>query len=109
MPTSIQVDVMHPVQANTLTCDFTASAPNQKLVANNAYIPTPRRLAVCRGYSRSVRVLSGGSVHDESSPHGSGDVCLADSPSAVVYEDFEENINLLRSPIQNEDRLNTKD
>lgn len=64
LPTTTQVDAAHPVQANTLARDFTASAPNQKWVADITYIPTREGWLYVAGivdlFSRQVVGLSMG-------------------------------------------------
>jgi putative transposase len=64
LPSTTQVDPVHPVQANTLARDFTAHAPNQKWVADIPYIPTREGWLYVAGivdlFSRQVVGLSMG-------------------------------------------------
>ena len=60
--TTTQVNAAHPVQPNDLARDFTASAPNQKWVADITYIPTRQGWLSVAGivdlFSRQVVGLS---------------------------------------------------
>ena len=62
LPTTTQVNTTHPIQPNALARDFTASAPNQKWVADITYIPTREGWLYVAGiidlFSRQVVGLS---------------------------------------------------
>lgn len=62
LPTTTQVNTAHPMQPNTLARDFTATAPNQKWVADITYIPTREGWLYVAGivdlFSRQVVGLS---------------------------------------------------
>ena len=62
LPTTTQVNTAHPMQPNRLARNFTASAPNQKWVADITYIPTREGWLYVAGivdlFSRQVVGLS---------------------------------------------------
>ena len=62
LPTTTQVNAAHPIQPNILARDFTATAPNQKWVADITYIPTREGWLYVAGivdlFSRQVVGLS---------------------------------------------------